>query len=288
MIQAGELQAIIGNAARNGVGGTQYCGVWSLCNRQRPFNVFGNAFAGLIPDEIRGLGPLLQVIDDQKAVLHRAADARRPVDVTATYQLRPPYYLDHCMTIIDRESMVKPEYPWREAAWCSYINCPEDSRLHYLSRGEWHRYISPSHGVACNIPPAFLSQKDLERWPVPELRNGLPYPFFHTGHYDHGFDQPFYYGRVGAMVLIHVFDQPRRLRFFCSPSGGGRSLLPAHTCPAWDFLWLIPAAEYAVNREYTFRMRLIYKQFVSDEDVLDEVRRSQADLNFETLEQPRS
>jgi len=49
MIQAGDIQVIVGDASRNGHGGQQYCGVWSLTSRDRLFNAFGNSFAGLIP-----------------------------------------------------------------------------------------------------------------------------------------------------------------------------------------------------------------------------------------------
>jgi len=72
------------------------------------------------------------------------------------------------------------------------------------------------------------------------------------------------------MVLILIFGKPEWLRFFCSPSGGGASLLLGKTCPAWDFEWVIPNGEYEVGKEYEFKMRLVYKQFVSDEDVLAE------------------
>ena len=42
MIQAGEITAIIGDASRDGIGGTQYCGLWSLTSKHWPFNAFGN------------------------------------------------------------------------------------------------------------------------------------------------------------------------------------------------------------------------------------------------------
>jgi hypothetical protein len=83
--------------------------------------------------------------------------------------------------------------------------------------------------------------------------------------------------------MILIFDRPRWLRFYCSPSGGGASLLPGQTCPAWDFEWVIPAASYAVGRAYTFRTRLVYKRYVSDADVLAEYQRAVADLGFETV-----
>ena len=59
MLQAGEIQAIVGDASRNGVGGQQYCGLWSLTSKHRIFNAFGNSYAGLIPGEIRGNSPTL-------------------------------------------------------------------------------------------------------------------------------------------------------------------------------------------------------------------------------------
>ena len=63
LIQAGELQAVVGDASRNGVGGIQYCGVWSLTSVHRVFNAFGNSYAGLIPGEIRGKAPSLRGVD---------------------------------------------------------------------------------------------------------------------------------------------------------------------------------------------------------------------------------
>ena len=38
-----------------------------------------------------------------------------------------------------------------------------------------------------------------------------------------------------------------------------------------------------MGREYTFRVRLIYKKYVDDEDVLREVRKAQEELGFETV-----
>ena len=81
------------------------------------------------------------------------------------------------------------------------------------------------------------------------------------------------------MVLILVFGTPQWLRFFCSPSGGGHSILPGKTCPAWDFEWVIPASDYRVGQEYRFQVRLVYKQYISDEDVLAEVSAAREGLS---------
>lgn len=95
------------------------------------------------------------------------------------------------------------------------------------------------------------------------------------------FDEPFYHGRIGKMVLIPIYDQPRWTRFFCSPSCGGESLRIGESCPAWVFEWIIPEREYKVGRPYELRMRLVYKKHESDDDVLHEVRRAQEQLGFE-------
>ncbi|HXG24581.1 MAG TPA: hypothetical protein VNJ09_08520, partial [Chthonomonadales bacterium] len=64
MLQAGDIQIIVGDAERDGNGGRQYCGLWSLTSKHRVFNAFGNSYAGLLPGPIRGQSPTLEIIDD--------------------------------------------------------------------------------------------------------------------------------------------------------------------------------------------------------------------------------
>ena len=283
LIQAGEIQAIVGDASRDGVGGRQYCGLWSLTSKHRQFNAFGNSYAGLLPGALRGKSPILQVVDEATCVLSRAADESYPVDVRAEYSVREPCYVDHTLSFVDNKDVRKKGCSFREVSWCCYMNCPDDLRLHFISAGQWHHYNSPAHGVASNIAPSYIAEGELEDWPLKsdwrsERRDDRP---FHWDRYERRFDQPFYYGRLGAMAMVLVFDTPRWLRFFCSPSGGGSSLVPGLKCPAWDFEWVIPEADYEVGREYSLRVRLIYKRLVSADDVLAEYRRSQAELGFE-------
>jgi len=278
LLQAGEIQAIVGDASRDGVGGTQYCGLWSLTSKHRQFNAFGNSYAGLIPGEIRGKSPELQLVDESTCALVRAADEERPVEVRATYQVVAPYYIDHHLAFRDEKNMRGGDRDFREVSWCCYMNCPEDPRIHFISEGEWFSYISPEHGVGSNIAPSYIPGSDLEVFP--ETSGRRP---FHWDRIARRFDGPFYYGRLGKMVLILIFDTPHWLRFFCSPSGGGNSLLPDRSCPAWDFEWIIPATAYEVNREYHLRMRLVYKKFISDDDVLQEYRKAQEILDFRSV-----
>jgi len=278
LLQAGEIQIIVGDASRNGVGGKQYCGLWSLTSKHRQFNAFGNSYAGLLPGEIRGKSPVLELLDESTCGLVREADESRPVDVRATYRVSAPYYVDHTLSFCDKRDMRSRGCDFREVSWCCYMNCPEDSRIHFLSEGEWFRYISPKHGVGSNIAPSYIPDTELEVWPKIEGRRP-----FHWDRLLRRFDGPFYYGRLGDMVLILIFDTPHWLRFFCSPTGGGGSLLPSQSCPAWDFEWVIPSAAYELNREYHLRTRLVYKKFISDEDVLQEYRKAQEELDLQRI-----
>jgi len=279
MIQAGDLQAIVGDAARDGVGGRQYCGLWSLTSRHRVFNAFGNSYAGLIPSDLRGRVVSVAQPDETAVTLEHAATDAHPCEARATYRLVPPHYIDHELRIRDVRDARPAGCSFREVAWCSYLNCPEDPRLHFRSGGQWTAYQSPRHGEGSNVAPGYVPEAELEVFPPREQRPGYLHPF----HWDRAavrFDRPFYYGRLGGMILMHLFDRPRELRFFCSPSGGGGGMRAGEICPAWDFEWILPDGAYEVGREFVFRMRLVYKRFEGEDEVSAEYDRAVMDLGF--------
>src|SRR5688572_28261226 len=105
MLQAGEIQAIIGDGDRDGNGGQQYCGVWSLTSKYRPFSAFGNSYAGLLPSDLRGKAPVLQVVDDISCSLTHQANETHRADVRATYRVVSPYYIDHTLTFRDDDAI---------------------------------------------------------------------------------------------------------------------------------------------------------------------------------------
>jgi len=283
LLQSGEIQAVIGDDSRNGLGGKQYCGVWSLTSKHRPFNAFGNSYAGLIPGEMRSKTPQIKSHTGSSCILERNADEKYPVSSRAGYSVSGPYYLDHVFSFTDSADVRQKDCPFREVSWCSYINCPADLCMHFLSDGEWYAYNSPSHGVEASLAPSYIMENDIETWPVQSDWRRKPLmdrPFYWDWH-KRRFDLPFYYGRLDNMVLVLVFDKPQWLRFFCSPSGGGASMLPGKTCPAWDFMWIIPESCYHPGREYSFRMRMIYKPFISNEDVMAEYENTVNELGFD-------
>ena len=68
------------------------------------------------------------------------------------------------------------------------------------------------------------------------------------------------------MVFVYLFSEPEDgiIRFSQSPTGGG----PEN--PAWDFQFIIP--DFIVGKEYSFTVRLIYKEWISLEDIVEEYR----------------
>lgn len=287
MIQAGDLQAIVGDDSRNGVGGRQYSGLWSLTSKHRVFNCFGNSYAGLLAGDLRGKGPHVEVVDEHTVALVRPLSETNKTYSRGVYHITGPHYIDHSLTISDQtQSMTKlhagPGKAYREVSWCCYMNSPQDPRITFRSRGEWFSYISPKHGFGSNIAPSYVPDEELEILPKQDHSRGYPEPF-HVDRIERRFDMPFYFGRLDHMLFMLIFDTPRWLRFFLSPSGGGGSILPGKTCPAWDFEWIIPEPAYQLNTPFTFRTRLVYKPFVSEQDVMDEYRRGVDELGFEPV-----
>lgn len=71
------------------------------------------------------------------------------------------------------------------------------------------------------------------------------------------------------MVFAYFFDTPEIIRFSQSPTGGGR------LNPAWDFQYLVPNPQ--VGKKYSFRVRMLYKPFVSEDDISNEYERWKED-----------
>ncbi|MBT4512621.1 MAG: hypothetical protein HOC20_10490 [Chloroflexi bacterium] len=273
-IKAGEIGAIIGD----GSGFNTRPGVWSLSSRHRPFNAFKTNSSGLLCGEFRGKARTrLEYVDDSTAALVHEPHEGRQVYARATYRAVSPYYIDHELTFRDLESYPTLDWGYRDLVWCCYMNSPDDLGIYFISDGKMVRFATDGHGEKPYVPPSYLSEDELEKWP--ESAD----PCFWWERSGLKFDQPFYYGRQGDMVMILVFDQPRWIRFFMSSEGGGTSLIPGLTSTAWDFEYIIPESEYEVGRDYKVRLRLIYKKYEGDEDVLFEVRKAQRELGFETV-----
>jgi hypothetical protein len=278
LIRAGEIEAIVGDGAGHRV----RPGIWALSSIHHQFSIFKNMSSGLLFGEFRGkANTVLEYVDDSTSVLTRESTEDYPTKARLEFRMKSPYYLDTELTMRDTQDRLagKP-YRFRSVSVNCYANSPEDIRIHYLSEGEWVRFIPSVHaGPGTPIHPSYLPKEELEV--RPKDYNDPP---FNWGEWNKkSFDEPFYYGRFQKMVMILIFDRPKWIRFYTSPIGGGESLIPGIKSPAWDFEWIIPEKDYQINRDYTVRVRLVYKQYESDEDVLKEFRKAQDELGFEKV-----
>jgi hypothetical protein len=162
--------------------------------------------------------------------------------------------------------------------FASYINAPEDLGIQFIGRSRpgrgdprprWIKHVPPSHGVAASHRPA---DSDWE----PAFDTGFPIGLA-SGHSDFEYLYPFYFGRFGDEVFVMMFEKPGKggeLRFAHSPNGAG----PGN--PAWDFVYF--QRDYAVNREFQFHARAVYRKFKG----LDEVVRLYEQWSGEKVEVP--
>jgi hypothetical protein len=148
--------------------------------------------------------------------------------------------------------------------FASYILAPEDMAIQFIGRSRpgrgdatprWIRHVPEKHGVAASHRPAGST------WD-PSFDAGFKLSLA-SGFSDFEYLYPFYFGRSGENVLILMFEKPRaggEMRFAQSPSGGGTGN------PAWDFVYF--RRDYAVGREFSFRVRAVYRKFKGVEDVV--------------------
>jgi hypothetical protein len=153
--------------------------------------------------------------------------------------------------------------------FASYIQAPECMAIQFIGRSRpgrgdatprWIQHLPKSHGEAANHRPAGST------WD-PSFDDGFKIPLA-SGHSDLEYVYPFYFGRSGENVFVLMFDKPHdggELRFAQSPSGGGNGN------PAWDFIYY--RRDYAVGREFQFRVRAVYRKFTSVEDIVQTYER---------------
>jgi len=148
--------------------------------------------------------------------------------------------------------------------FASYIQAPEDMAIQFIGRARpgrgdsqprWIKHLPEKHGIAANHRPAGSN------WDPP-MDDGFNIDLVRGGS-DFEYLYPFYFGRSGENVFTLMFERPYaegELRFAQSPSGGGKGN------PAWDFVYF--RRDYAVNREFSFRVRAVCQKFTGVEDLV--------------------
>ena len=158
---------------------------------------------------------------------------------------------------------------WREHGYigvffASYIQAPDDMAIQFIGRSRpgrgdaaprWIRHLPERHGIAASHRPAGST------WD-PSFGDGFKITLA-SGFSDFEYVYPFYFGLSGENAVIMMFETSREggeMRFAQSPSGGGKGN------PAWDFVYF--QRDYAISREFHFRVRTVYRKFTSLEDIV--------------------
>lgn len=275
------LHCIIGNNAEAGAHRGGYNGVFSLGGQEDGNNVFVPAYAGLNLEHYFDTGPVpedSQVffeprrtpmtftrVDAQTAELYQAPTPVYGVESWTRFTLSEPHYLDMRFRCVPHKSGLKGNL--LGVFWASYIQYPQDKSIYFLTEGSslekpmWFQYCTLKH----NRDSTVCHEKD--NYVIPFETGGES---LFRAIAPVRYSEPFFYGRVGDKVLIYIFKPGPCIRFSHSPSGGGATPDKQAQNPAWDFQLIIP--DYEAGNEYGLEMRLVYKPWVSREDVINEVR----------------
>jgi len=132
----------------------------------------------------------------------------------------------------------------------NYINAPEDTRIHFLADDhQWRQSADEGFTYAGS-----QRQKEYllrcEKMILGSLHNEIV------------LSRPFYYGRWRDMVLAQFFKPDTDISLAVNPGGAGKGN------PAWDVQFYLSAP--CPYKKYTFMSRMVFKPFVSCDDVLAE------------------
>lgn len=273
----GDLSVIFADNEAFGADHQQrYNGIASLTHRSATTNLFVPAYAGFNLEHFFGGERLaehfeprehpmvLSRINEHTVQLHQPPPPRSKVETLTVFHLVPPHYIDVSVQILLHDLSPFP-HGYAGLFWASYIEKPENMAVHFWGtslddpRPHWIEAVTPSHGVKSTH---LFTGDVFEPYYAPDFNVTL------ASHLsDHRYIKPFFFGQKGNMVLAVLFDRSEGIRFSQSPSGGGTGN------PAWDHHLLIRNPQIGVPYEY--HSRLVYKPFVSAEDIRQEYKRWQ-------------
>jgi hypothetical protein len=278
-IAVGDIEAVFVDNGAFGQPRAGYNGIASLTHKEEPSTIFVPAYAGFNLEHIFGgemvmkfeprQHPMtLEKVSDHTVVLHQSRTPISAVESTTRFTVKAPHYIDIEFECIPH-TLDFFKYGYIGLFWASYIHEPEDKSIHFLGRDEssdelrWIAAFSKAHG-----------DKSTHRHINDRMNLAFPpdsQPLLVSDYSDYRFAEPIYYGRFRDMVFAYMWDRSEGVRFAQSPTGGGAKN------PAWDFQFIVP--EPKAGQRYGFRARLVYKPFVSADDVLAEYRSWKASLS---------
>lgn len=276
--RCGELEAVIGDNAADGSQRAGYNGLWSLRHATADRSLFVPGIAGLNHEHIfdgatngkqeiffepRHAPMTFKRTGEFEAELHQPPTPTFHLESWTRFKLAEPHYIDMEYRCVPRQHAFR--FGYIGLFWASYIHGPDDKSMYF--RGSMGR-DSPSWMQLCtqrhdDESTVLHTDDTLELKFDPAYRDCL-YKNFSPMR----FDLPFYYGLFGKHTWMVMFDRKENIRFTHSPSGGGFTADRQTSNPAWDFQFIIP--RYEVNEEYGFRLRAVFREQCSREEILAE------------------
>jgi hypothetical protein len=251
-----------------------YNGIASMRHREEDSTLFVPYYAGFNLEHIFGGDTLAQLFEprrhpmslfkksESEVVLYQEPTPLSDVESVTEFSIVPPHYIDITFRCILHSNQFF-KHGYAGLFWASYIHRPDDKKIYFIgteggqSAPAWIGAYSEEHGVEST----HRSVNDAHELFFDENFNARL-----ANHYsDYRYSEPFYFGRFREMAFAYLFDPKSLIRFSQSPTGGG------DTNPAWDFQFIIPTPER--GKVYSFKARLIYKRFVSAEDIRDEFKK---------------
>lgn len=257
----------------------RYNGIASLVHSASPGNLFVPSYAGFNLEhffggdylkelfEPREYPMVLSSIDPQTVQLYQPPTPRSGVETTQTFRMVPPHSID-ILVRIRFTDLSQFRHGYAGVFWASYIQQPENRTVSFWGKSlddptpRWIEAFSEVHGVQSTH---LYAGDHFQPFYAADFNATLASHFS-----DYHYLEPFYFGRRGRMIFSVFFDRTEGLRFSQSPTGGGNSN------PAWDHHILIQNPK--IGQEYGYRARIVYKPFVSNEDIRDEFTEWQKQL----------
>ena len=276
-IEKGNLKGFfVDNTAINPAHKEGYNGLGQLYHAEEDSGIFVPAFAGFNFEHIFGGDSLEQLFEPRRypmtlyrktgdeVLLYQEETPLSGVESLTSFKLVAPHYIDVTFQCILHKSEFF-RHGYAGLFWASYIRNPDDKKIYFKGVSEndpvgstsWIPAWSPEHGVKST----HRSVKDDHDFFFSENFNASLANHFSAFR----FTEPYFFGRYKNMVLAFLFKSGEVIRFSQSPDGGG------DLNPAWDFQYIIPSP--VVGRRYSFKVRMVYKPFISPEDIAVEFKK---------------
>jgi len=273
-VENGNLKVVfVDNKEFGDVHRAGYNGIAELWHKNQDSTLFVPFYAGFNLEHVFGGDSLVELFEprrhpmtlyrksDNEVLLYQEPTPISGVESLTEFKVVEPHFIDITFKCIFHDlSFFQNDYAG--LFWASYILRPVDKKIYFKGVSDekpapyWIESYSKKHG----LKSTHREISDNNGFYFADNFNAVLASHFS----DYRYIDPFYYGKFHKMALAFLFDTGELIRFSQSPTGGGE------TNPAWDFQYLIPNPKK--DHIYSFNSRMIYKPFISKEDIEQEYK----------------